>query len=71
MRHMCRLIASTLLAIVQLSDVRARNAYDPEARLVEMKLKLPEPDAPIANYVRAVQGWMRTVHGVCTGCSFL
>jgi enamine deaminase RidA (YjgF/YER057c/UK114 family) len=33
----------------------AQAAYDPEARLAELKLTLPNPDAPIANYVRAVR----------------
>lgn len=36
-------------------QVPAQPAYDPEARLAEMKLTLPKPDAPIANYVKAVR----------------
>jgi len=30
-------------------------AFDPEARLAELKLTLPRPDAPIGNYVLAVR----------------
>ena len=30
-------------------------AHDPEARLAELKLTLPKPDAPIANYALAVR----------------
>ena len=33
----------------------AQVVFDPEARLAELNLTLPTPDAPIANYVRAVR----------------
>ena len=53
--HVNRLIALTILAMSQPVDAIAEASFDPEARLAELKLQLPRPDAPIANYVRAVQ----------------
>ena len=35
--------------------LNADASYDPEARLSDLQLTLPKPDAPIANYVRAVR----------------
>lgn len=32
-----------------------QNAYDPEARLAELGIELPEPPSPVANYVNGVQ----------------
>ena len=50
MQHAVCLVA--LLAAVPLA---AQEPYDPEARLGELGLTLPEPAAPVANYVRAVR----------------
>jgi enamine deaminase RidA (YjgF/YER057c/UK114 family) len=49
-----------VVLLVILCAVSGRNsvaqpAYDPEARLAEMKLTLPKPDVPIANFVKAVR----------------
>jgi enamine deaminase RidA (YjgF/YER057c/UK114 family) len=37
------------------STAHAQRAFEPEARLRELGLALPAPDAPVANYVRAVR----------------
>ena len=44
-----------ILCAVHGRDAAARPAYDPEARIAEMKLMLPKPDVPIANFVKAVR----------------
>jgi enamine deaminase RidA (YjgF/YER057c/UK114 family) len=49
------IVASMILITAFESGARAQVAYDPEARLAELKLTLPTPDAPVANYVRAVR----------------
>ena len=44
-----------VVCAVPVTSPRAQVAYDPEARLREMKLSLPKPGAPVANYVSAVR----------------
>ena len=48
----------------------AQNTYDPEARLRELGIELYKPDAPVANYVRAVRTGNLVFlagHGECGG----
>jgi enamine deaminase RidA (YjgF/YER057c/UK114 family) len=47
-------IAIALLGSVPVVAV-AQASFDPEARLRELKLELPTPVTPVANYVRAVR----------------
>ena len=43
------------LALLALARPLVGQAYDPEARLRELRLTLPRPAAPVANYVNAVR----------------
>ncbi|HVR69658.1 MAG TPA: RidA family protein [Vicinamibacteria bacterium] len=43
------------LGLLPCGGARAQGADDPEARLKGLGLTLPEPAAPVANYVRAVR----------------
>jgi enamine deaminase RidA (YjgF/YER057c/UK114 family)/ketosteroid isomerase-like protein len=55
---MCRTVLVAVLLLVcslHTQAVPAQTAYNPEARLAELKLTLPPPDAPIGNYVLAVR----------------
>ena len=40
---------------LQSASARQDQSYDPEARLVELGITLPEPPSPVANYVNGVQ----------------
>jgi enamine deaminase RidA (YjgF/YER057c/UK114 family) len=40
---------------IQPMVVNAQLAYDPEARLAELRLTLPKPDAPVANFMQVVR----------------
>lgn len=45
-----------LLAMVAAGPLTAQEpGYDPEARLAELGIELPEPPSPVANYVNGVQ----------------
>ena len=48
---------AVLLVILCQQDALARQveSYDPEARLVELGITLPEPPIPVANYVNGVR----------------
>jgi len=51
---------STILVLLVLSDQHLASAqeggfYDPEARLLELGITLPEPPSPVANYVNGVR----------------
>ena len=48
-------IALTLGTVSSAQPVSAQQPFDPEARLRELAITLPTPDAPIANYVKAVR----------------
>jgi enamine deaminase RidA (YjgF/YER057c/UK114 family) len=51
-------------------SVQAQRDYDPEARLRELGIALYQPDAPVANYVRAVRTGNLVFlagHGECGG----
>ena len=48
-------VAFALLPILVNGRGAHVEAYDPEARLAELKLTLPRPAAPIANFVLAVR----------------
>lgn len=51
-----RIIAGLVLVVaVHVYGVSAQPSFDPERRLTELKLTLPSPDPPVANYVRAVR----------------
>ena len=50
------LAMTVLLVFGPLSQGWAQEApYDPEARLVELGIELPDAPAPVANYVNGVQ----------------
>ena len=53
-RFSCAVLAMVSCAL-QAHSAGAQVAYDPEARLAELNLTLPKPDAPVANYVQAVR----------------
>jgi hypothetical protein len=46
---------SMFASLVCVSNTCAQAAYNPEARLAELKLTLPALEAPIGNYVRVVR----------------
>ena len=50
-------ICAILLSFATTLDVSARqdDAYNPEARLAELGIVLPQPPKPVANYVNGVQ----------------
>lgn len=48
-------VAAAALALVAAQDLRAAEGFDPEARLRELKITLPTPATPVANYVQAVR----------------
>jgi L-ascorbate metabolism protein UlaG (beta-lactamase superfamily)/enamine deaminase RidA (YjgF/YER057c/UK114 family) len=49
-------LAATLLILGINSPIRAQDErYDPEARLAQLGIELPEPPFPVANYVNGVQ----------------
>ena len=48
-------LVSCLLLAAALPLSGQEGAYDPEARLVELGIQLPEPPSPVANYVNGVQ----------------
>ena len=63
------LVSLTFLACAA-SGASAQNTYDPEARLKDLGLELYKPDAPVANYVRAVRSGNLVFlagHGECGG----
>ncbi len=48
--------ASTLCLLASVSPLWGQQGgYDPEARLAELGIRLPEPPSPVANYVNGVQ----------------
>jgi len=52
----CPRVAAAALAILLASrPASAQQSFDPETRLRELGITLPTPDAPIANYVKAVR----------------
>ena len=55
MLHLRHVLLAVISCVVLVASGSAQVAYDPEARLAELKLTLPKPDAPVANYVRAVR----------------
>jgi enamine deaminase RidA (YjgF/YER057c/UK114 family) len=50
----CRVTALLLMSTAALS-AQESGAYDPEARLAELGITLPEPPSPVANYVNGVR----------------
>jgi enamine deaminase RidA (YjgF/YER057c/UK114 family) len=48
-------VVMMLLCAIGATNAQPQARCDPQARLAEMKLTLPRPDAPVANYVRAVR----------------
>ena len=49
-------VTATLYLLAVVSPVSAQQGpYDPEARLAELGIQLPEPPNPVANYVNGVQ----------------
>jgi enamine deaminase RidA (YjgF/YER057c/UK114 family) len=65
--------ASMFASVVCGDDTCAEAAFDPEARLTELKLVLPPLEAPIGNYVRVVRAGnllFLAGHGEC-GDNFL
>src|SRR5210317_524678 len=54
--HTALALATMLLATSIASPVSGQTeAYDPEARLAELGIELPQPPSPVANYVNGVQ----------------
>lgn len=52
----CMSIAAVFVLLVGgPSSIRAQASFDPEGRLAELKLTLPKPDPPVANYVPVVR----------------
>ncbi len=62
---------ATLIALAALAPATvAAQPADPEARLAELGIELPVPDAPVANYVKAVTAGSLVFlagHGPCGG----
>jgi len=54
-RHGPWSLAAALAVLLGGPPVAAQQPFDPEARLRELEITLPTPDAPIANYVKAVR----------------
>lgn len=50
-----RIAAVFVLLVAGPGSLRAQASFDPEQRLAELKLTLPKPDPPVANYVPAVR----------------
>ncbi len=48
-------LATALLTLVNAQAGADEGAYDPEARLKELGIELPEPPSPVANYVNGVR----------------
>jgi uncharacterized protein (TIGR02246 family) len=48
-------IGLVLVVAAHTNTLSAQIPFDPERRLAELKLVLPKPDPPVANYVRAVR----------------
>jgi len=48
-------LATTLLTLVNAQAGAGEDTYDPEARLKELGIELPEPPSPVANYVNGVR----------------
>ena len=72
-RYICA-TALTLTCLIHGSSVCAEAAYDPEARLADLKLTLPPLDPIIGNFVRAVRTGnllFLTGHGECRDKGFL
>ena len=62
-------LVATLL-FLSASGLLAQKTFDPEARLRELGIELYKPDAPVANYVRAVRTGNLVFlagHGECGG----
>ena len=58
------------LLFLSASGLLAQKTFDPEARLRELGIELYKPDAPVANYVRAVRTGNLVFlagHGECGG----
>ena len=55
--HRALLTAAALTLVGSVGDLSAQRpeGYDPEARLAELGITLPEPPTPVANYVNGVQ----------------
>jgi len=51
----CRVAALLLLTSTAALPAQESGAYDPEARLAELGITLPEPPSPVANYVNGVR----------------
>ncbi|NNF28375.1 MAG: RidA family protein, partial [Gemmatimonadetes bacterium] len=50
------IVAGSLVLLGDVTPAAAQEqSYDPEARLVELGIELPEPLTPVANYVNGVQ----------------
>lgn len=59
-----------MFVLLTAGPVWAQKPYDPEARLRELGIALYQPDAPVANYVRAVRSGNLVFlagHGECGG----
>ena len=52
---LCSVAVLSLLGGQQSVSAQQTETYDPEARLVELGITLPEPPSPVANYVNGVQ----------------
>lgn len=55
MNARCFFVIATALCCALPVVAVAQAGFDPEARLRELKLELPTPTTPVANYVRAVR----------------
>ena len=53
--HVCAIALLVCINGLQATSARQDDGYDPEARLVELGITLPEPPSPVANYVNGVQ----------------
>lgn len=51
----CKVAFTLLICRPDSASARQDESYDPEARLVELGITLPEPPSPVANYVNGVQ----------------
>ena len=55
MRGLRDLILTVSSCMLHATAAHTQVAYNPEARLAELHLTLPKPDAPVANYTQAVR----------------
>jgi len=55
MLRCCRVTALVILLAHPAVAAHGQTVNDPEARLAQLGLSLPQPNAPVANYVRAVR----------------